>query len=360
MKLFILILKKLLYALGIHSNLLAWINSYIRNRTCTVYIEEYKSFPYTQVSGIPQGSVLGPLLFNLFINSINSCFKNSKFLLFADDLKVFLKIKSINDAIKLQSDLNRLMSWCSINKLQFNLNKCVHITYSHSRHPLHVSFSIGSSILETVYEINDLGIIFDTKFTFIPHLENLLPKVYSTLAFIKRNSFNFSDPYTMKILYTSFVRSKLEYGAIIWNPYHGIHIKRIEKIQKRFINFALKHIRFQDPLPSYEQRSLLIGLETLEMRRNVNLMSFIFDVINSNIDCPDILSKIFFNTPCRNLRHNNQFFIHIHRSDFALNNPITRALRLFNNLPPEITVEFNISKEHFKNFLFYILKKHCN
>lgn len=350
-----ILLKKLL-RIGIHSNFLSWLSSYLQNRTCVVNVVGYKSAPYEQTSGIPQGSILGPLLFNIFINDICLCFKYSNYLLYADDLKIFLKIKTVNEGLKLQADLDRLLMWCVNNKLKLNFDKCVHVSYTHLRNPLQISFRIGCNLLKSVSEVNDLGILFDTKLSFIPHLESLIPKTYSLLAFIKRNCFNFSDPCTLKILYTSLIRSKLEYGSIVWSPYAKVHIDRLERIQRKFVSFALRNITFSYPLPPYAERSLLLGLETLELRRKIFSLSLIFDLINGNIDCPDLLAKIAFNVPCRNLRHHNVFFIQLHRSNFVLNSPFIRALTLFNKLSHTFNVEFSTSKHNFKSLLFYNMR----
>ena len=107
------ILFSKLQQFGFHSNFLKWIKSYLSNRVCKVVVEEFESRPYVQTSGVPQGSVLGPLFFNLFINDISLCFKNSKFLLYADDLKIYLRTESLRDCFDLQNDLNNLSEWCS-------------------------------------------------------------------------------------------------------------------------------------------------------------------------------------------------------------------------------------------------------
>lgn len=345
------ILLKKLWSMGIHSTFHKWLSSYLQNRICVVKIDSYESMPYVQLSGVPQGSVLGPLLFNLFVNDISSCFENSQFLLYADDLKVFSKIKCLSHAMSLQKDINNLNNWCSENNLYFNLDKCVHVSYSRARNPLHVSYRIGNNVIKTVDEIEDLGILFDSKLTFNSHVDKLIPKAYSTLAFIKRNCKDFSDPYTLKLLFTSFVRSKLEYGALIWSPHYDVHISRIERIQRRFINYALPHLNLIDPRPSYRSRCQHLGLESLEMRRKVQTMLFVYDLINGNIDCSDLLGKITFKVPYVNLRHHEIFYVACHRTNYVLNSPLIRSLIDYNLLHNNHMVEFNASKTNFKNFL---------
>lgn len=346
------ILLKKLYYLGIHSTFHKWLSSYLDNRICIVQIDMHKSVPYKQISGVPQGSILGPLLFNLFINDIYQCFQYSNFLLYADDLKVFSKIESSIDIKRLQSDLDNLFYWCNNNHLKFNLTKCIQITYSRSRNPLFTTYNLGSYNLKIENEVKDLGILFDSKLTFKSHLDYLIPSAYSTLAFLKRNCTEFLDPYTLKLLFTSFVRSKLEYGAIIWSPSTANNILRIEKIQKKFIRFALPHLNYIYPRPTYESYCLHLGMITLEKRRNLQSMMFAFDLIIGFIDCPELLEKILFYVPSRlSLRHRNLFYITLHHKNYALNSPLIRSLSLLNTLNDSNPLEFNASKTNFKNFL---------
>ncbi|XP_071634648.1 probable RNA-directed DNA polymerase from transposon X-element isoform X3 [Temnothorax longispinosus] len=118
-----LLIKKL-RAYGLDGAFLRWLSSFIIDKTQTIKFRNFFSRIINATSGVPQGSHLGPLLFNLFINDIIAVFKHCGFLLFADDLKVYRRIINILDAILLQLDLDRLSSWCNKNKLYFNLSKC--------------------------------------------------------------------------------------------------------------------------------------------------------------------------------------------------------------------------------------------
>ena len=112
-----IILYDKLQSMGLHSNFLMWIKSYLSDRICKVIVEGFESQSYIQTSGVPQGSILGPLLFNLFINDVSHCFSKARYLLYADDLKIFYQIFSVIDMYHLQSDLNNLHDWCLLNKL---------------------------------------------------------------------------------------------------------------------------------------------------------------------------------------------------------------------------------------------------
>lgn len=344
----ILLIK--LHKYGFHSSILNWFRSYLSFRQCSVCIDNSYSDVYIPTSGIPQGSILGPLLFNIFINDIGLCFLNSKHLLYADDLKMFKAINTVNDVLLLQDDINRVTVWSKVNALFFNTNKCFHMTFHRCRDVINSSYHIMNCELAKIYEYFDLGVVFDVKLTFIGHINYLVPKAYSLLYFIRRNVSDFSDPYTMKILFTSFVRSKLEYASVIWSPIASKHIGRIEKVQKSFLKFALRSLNFTDPIPSYESRCMLISLKTLESRRVIASIMFLHGITSGSIDCPELLSFIRFNVPCRRLRHFDTFNIEMHSTNYASNEPIVRAMKHFNSICNNIDLSFQTT--NFKNSLY--------
>lgn len=118
------ILRKKLLAVGISGNLYRWFSSYVANRCQTVVLNGYTSRPAFVPSGIPQGSLLGPLLFNIFINDVSSCFSYSSVLLLADDMKILSEIRTEEDAECLQHDLNIFQTYCITNRLDLNVSRC--------------------------------------------------------------------------------------------------------------------------------------------------------------------------------------------------------------------------------------------
>lgn len=338
-----------LYKFGFHSKVLNWLRSYLCNRVCTVCVDGCYSSSYFPTSGVPQGSILGPLLFNIFVNDIGMCLKNSKYLMYADDLKIFKSIRTLNDVALLQEDLDRIAIWSKVNELPFNTNKCFKMTFHRCRSAINASYRIYCQDLEEVFEYSDLGVVFDIKFSFKSHLDFIISKAYSMFYFIRRNISKFSDPYTKKALFSAFVRSKLEYASFIWNPVAAIHTLRIEKIQKVFIKYALISLNFTLPLPSYESRCALISLKSLEARRKIASIMFLHGIVSGSIDCPRLLSLIRFNAPSRSFRHMYTFNIELRSTNYASNEPVNRSMIFFNTLCNNI--DFCLSQNNFRQLL---------
>lgn len=148
---------KKLEIFGFHSTLISSIHTYLIDRTQYVKINDNLSHSFKVNSGVPQGSHLGPLLFLIFINDITNELKYSRCLLYADDLKIFLPVASIEDHEQLQADLNCISDWCNRNCLYLNVSKCKCMTFHRKRIPLLFDYSISGTLLLRVTEVQDLG-----------------------------------------------------------------------------------------------------------------------------------------------------------------------------------------------------------
>ena len=303
----LLLLK--LSKIGFHSQMLSWFRYYLIGRYSVVSVDGFCSALYIPITGIPQGSIIGPLLFILYINDISNCFHNSKYLLYADDLKIYKEISSPNNISDLSKDLQRVVRWSEYNGLPFNTNKCYVMTYHRCRHVLLSKYSINGVILSSIDEILDLGVVCDTKLTFCSHLNYIITKAWSVFGFIRRLSDKSFDHYTRKILFVSFVRSKLEYASVIWNPSALVHSNRIERIQIKFIKYDLAFLNFTNfPAATYSGKCALLSLKTLEARRKIASLNFLYNIVSGNIDCSDLLQSIKILVPQRFLRSRNIFF----------------------------------------------------
>lgn len=146
------ILLSKLKKIGFFSSILKWLESYLTDRTQRVQINNILSDSVNVTSGVPQGSHLGPLLFLIFINDIPDQFNNCKCLMYADDIKLYVRIKSTLDCINLQRDLKRLFEWCEVNDLHLNVSKCQCMSFYRSQLPIIFPYSLGETPLARIIE----------------------------------------------------------------------------------------------------------------------------------------------------------------------------------------------------------------
>lgn len=324
-----ILLQKLLQA-GIHGDLYRWFVSYIENRSQAVVLNGYRSKWSIVPSGVPQGSLLGPLLFNIFINDVTQCIKYSQLLLYADDMKIFKKITSFEDCQLLQNDLDSFEQYCLINKLDLNVKKCFFITFTRKVKIIKFKYFIKRHELEQVDSVRDLGVIHDSKLTYERHVDHIVKKAYRTMGFVLRASSQFSNLKVLKILYCSLVRSVLEYCSQVWNPLYNVYIDRIESIQRRF----LKHLQHKSKTydPNYEARCRRHHILPLYQRRKFSDIACLVKIAQNHIDSPDLLSRVKLKVPNRMTRRKACVDVPQSSSNYRQNSFFVRSAREFNKL----------------------------
>lgn len=346
------ILLNKLYSLGIRGDLFRWITSYLSNRSQAVVLGGYKSDFIQIPSGVPQGSHLGPLFYNAYMFDISSCLPNSSHLLYADDKKIFKYINSIETCVHLQRDLDNLVNYYNKNKITVNFSKCQCISFSRKPNPLHFQYNFSGIPITRVDEVKDLGVMFDSKMSMTKHIDMIINKAFRNLGFIMRVSPPFKSILSLKILYTAYVRSILDYACPIWSPFYAIHINRIERIQKKFTSYL--HYKFKKSTGSYSQSCRLYDLLTLRERRLLMDMSLLFDIVNGKIDSPILLSQIAFNTPKFRTRHSSLFHVPFHSTSYGENAVLSRIVRIYNEHFYNIDL-FNSGKTAFKTSITKVI-----
>jgi hypothetical protein len=166
------ILLEKLESFGFSENLVNLMYSYLSGRRQCVLVNGFRSRAYGQSSGVPQGSVLGPLLFNLYVNDITVGI-HSHCLLYADDLKIYRQIRSSVDCEQLQADLTTLCNWCN-RHLPLNFKKCCVMSYARKLKPLTFDYSLDQGVLQRPDHVRDLGVTFEAHLTFNEHTHNVL------------------------------------------------------------------------------------------------------------------------------------------------------------------------------------------
>lgn len=329
---------------GFSEKLCNWLKSYLTNRSQRVCFGSSLSDEFSVLSGVPQGSHLGPLLFLIFINDLPQVIKYSKILMFADDVKLFLTHKS--SPRLLQVDFDSLVSWCELNCMEFNVNKCKQMTYS--RIPVALfNYELNNTPLEIVYSFEDLGVLLDTKLKFNLHINKIVNKAASVLGFMKRYAKEFNDPYITKLLYMSLVRPILEYASVVWCPRYDCYCIAIESIQKQFLLFCLRSLGWDyTNLPSYKSRLQLINLPSLQSRRTMLNISFIFKLINGDVECEYLHGRLNFNVPFRLSRNYFPLKLEYYTLNYLNFEPFRAACVDFNNNYSQL--DFNLNTQSLK------------
>ena len=251
---------------GITKQTLDWIGAFLHQRTQKVVIRGSMSENLAVTSGVPQGSVLGPILFLIFINDL-PLEVLSPLSLFADDSKVFsrivssknIKSNSENGHVKLQEDLDTITQWAKKWKMEFNVDKCK-IMHLGNQNPKH-AYTMDGTNLTITKEERDLGVVIDDQLGFDKHIRGIVKKANRMLGLIKIG-FSCLDKEIFMNLYPVLVRPLLEYCVQVWSPYKRKYINLLEGVQRRATKSVPELRNLQ-----YEERLKRLGLTTLEDRR---------------------------------------------------------------------------------------------
>ena len=229
------LLRKLEYY-GICDKTHGWIKTWLTTRKQRVVVDG-EAFTTVHVdSGVPQGTVLGPLMFLLFINDIGDDI-GSSIKLFADDCLLFRTISSIEDTTKLQRDLNTLHEWSNRWQMKFNAKKCYTMRIHRGKHPITHNYTMGGEELCAVSSQAYLGVEIHERLSWKPHIEAVVSKAGKTLGFLRRN-LGKCHTNIKKQAYISLVRPQLEYASVKWDPHRQNQIDQLEKIQRRAVRFV--------------------------------------------------------------------------------------------------------------------------
>ena len=193
-----------------------WIEDFLKNRTQKVLVRGVESPAADVTSGVPQGSVLGPLLFLVYINDI-ALEVSSEISLFADDALLYKNIKTLQHVRELQNDLDNLVLWESNWSMQFHPEKCKVLRVTNKRKIIDGEYNIHNHKLELVKKAKYLGVTLDQKMNFKHHIAQTTVKAQSSRQFLQRNLVP-SDKDTKLQCYKTFIRPIVEYASTVWDP----------------------------------------------------------------------------------------------------------------------------------------------
>ena len=215
-------------------------------------------------SGVPQGTVLGPLLFLIFTNDLPE-YVTSNARLFADDCLLYRVINNNNDQHQLQNDLQQLEIWEKKWQMQFNADKYFSIHLTKKRKTAEFNYTLHDHILEVTKDSKYLGVTFRSDLSWNSHINNISAKANRTIGFLRRNIH--SCPKEVKAAaYTTLVRPSIEYASSVWDPYTRNNIHQLEAIQRRAARFVYNNFYDREPGVVTSMISRL-QWESLEQRR---------------------------------------------------------------------------------------------
>ena len=285
--------KKLLTKLdhyGVRGKTLNWLNGWISNQTQKVVIDGEFSPSIPVTSGVPQGTVLGPLMFLLYINDIGELIDNSTSIkLFADDCLLFRPIQTEQDQVQLQSDLDKLRSWAKSWQMNFNPTKCECLHITRSRTPKVFTYNLMGTDLKTVNQCRYLGIHITNTLTWNSHIDKITNDANRMLGVVKRNLAR-CDPPVKRIAYLALVRPKLEYASTVWDPHQSNHIHKLEMVQRRAARFIKSDYQRTSSVTAMLQD---LQLTPLELRRRHFRLTMLFKALHeeSAVDIPPYVTK---------------------------------------------------------------------
>ena len=286
-----------LTACGVNQILVRWIKAFLTNRRQRVVIGDNYSCWEEVLSGVPQGSVLGPLLFIIFINDLPKLLNHlSK--LFADDCKIIGILREPNDSVVLQNDINKLQEWAKVSQMSFNYSKCKSMHFGRNNPGNVYTMKLEGDEIHQIEKTElerDLGILISNNLKWENQVNKAAKTANSVIAQIK-NSFTYFDSSLVKLLYVSLVRPHLEYAVSVWNPYMKKDIDKLESVQHR----ATRLVPCLRKKP-YELRLKKLQLTNLEIRRQRGDLIQYYKVING-------LDKIRWSKEQRKLTQDNELY----------------------------------------------------
>ena len=344
-----------LHSYGIQGEVLRWIEAFLRDREQCVIVNGEKSQPVQVMSGVPQGSVLGPTLFIVYVNDMPDVVK-SHMLLYADDSKLYQAIKDDQDAECLQRDLDALQEWSARWLLVFHPGKCKVIRIGNrgpdnNKPTYSMKSATESTPIEWTSAEKDLGVIMDEALKFQEEIESRVKKGNAIVGVIRR-TFTYLDEAMFRTLFTALVRPHMEYACSVWMPQLLRDVRSMEGVQRR----ATKMIPTLRNLP-YPDRLRKLKLPTLSFRRLRGDAIETYKIIRGKYDVDPAL--FFTITEDQRTRgHAWKVTKKSSRSNVRQHVLSIRAENTWNNLPGEVVSAETLNT--FKNRLDHHWRNHTN
>ena len=333
----ILLIHKLKTSFNVTGRALSWIESYLADRRQRVVLEGQCSDWIPVRSGVPEGSVCGPLLFICFTADLPLLVQTNS-IMYADDIKLYHRIQTPSDPDALQADLDRLSTWSRTWRLNLNPAKCHAISFSLRKSPIIAAYTLDGTVLQRRTETRDLGVFLDSKLTFACHIDQAIARsnrmlglVIRSMQLSRRHSRARFDHRAMLCTYYAHVRSILEYGCVVWAGAAVTHLKRLEKVQHRFLVWLARNSDRPSNTTDYCALLSYFNVRSIKSRLAQYDLMFLFHVHRSCIDSPVLLASFGLAVPARSTRSFVLWSVPRGRVNTVQRNVFTRTPSLCNS-----------------------------
>ena len=334
---------------GIRGIANSWIRSYLSERNQFVSLDDFNSSLMNISFGVPQGSILGPLLFIIYINDICNVSDVLKLVLFADDTNIFCSGKNLTALCETVSqELDKLNIWFRVNKLSLNISKTNFIIFGNRKQTDQANITINKINIERVYVTKFLGVLIDHKLNWKAHIDNICSKIARNISIIYKAS-KVLNTHTLRSLYCTLILPYLNYCAENWGNTYETNLIRIFLKQKRAIRIITKSSFYDHTNPLFK------SLNILKLKDLINLKNaiFMFKVFNQQLP-PKLLSMFQVNhNDHYNLRKKQHFIlkqIRTKQKEMCLS---IQGIKLWDSIPDDIknSRTVDIFKLRYKYFL---------
>ena len=334
---------------GVTGSVLGWFADYLNGRTQRVVVDGVASTWSPVTSGVPQGSILGPLLFVIFINDLPDVVQNgTETALYADDTKLHNTITSTDDCKCLQQSLTNLNCWSVQNNIRFNAPKCKVLTITRKKSPVTYDYKLGTESLTRVDSEKDLGVITSSGLSWELQINCVISKANKMLGVLKRTCTQLTDMKARRTLYLTHVKSQLCYATEVWSPVNNIQLsKRIERVQRRATRWIMMSRRGE---LNYKERLLALDLLPLTFDREVKDLVYLYKALFGYVNV-DVSNCVSFVSHGRTRLSNTSKYIlqsQICRTSTFQSSYYNRVVKLWNTVCKDVCLDTVSSPSSFK------------
>ena len=357
-----ILLSKLSYY-GIRGNANTWFESYLTGRTQSVCINGKLSTKCSITCGVPQGSILGPLLFLLYINDMHLSIRNSTIYHFADDTNLLLSSKSLKDLRKMMNqDLKLVFEWLCANRLSLNADKTEFLIFRPpKRDSQRITLSLNRQTIFESTKIRYLGLILDNKLNWKFHVSELSKKLSRSIGIICKIK-PFCSTHVLKSLYYSLFNSHLSYGLSTWGGNVSIALlQKLQVLQNRVLRI-ITSVSPDNPVHCADIRKSL-GILTIDDQIKVQLSSIMWDYDQKSL--PTHLGNLFLRSSdihdykTRGASRGNLFYKKVNTSSYGIKSLKVQGVKLFNELlQNDVYNQAKTKKSFLKNYKLELLSQY--